>query len=177
VALSAFAATQLRNFAAYAAALAGYTAAIIAGDQLGATGGPDGNAFMLAVTRVAEIWIGIVSAGIVLAGTDLGTAPRRLAELLGKLAADIENGLMATLRPSPPSFLETQELRRDLIRRVIALDPAIDEAVGESRRCARIGLCSKGAVDGLMVALAAWHTVSFRLARLGRDAALWRTAC
>ena len=64
--------TLLRNFAAYAAALAGYTAAIIASDQLGATGGPDGQAFMLAITRVSEICIGIVCAGIVLAGTDFG---------------------------------------------------------------------------------------------------------
>ncbi len=48
----AFAATLLRNFAAYSAALAGYTVAIIASDQLGATGGVNGQAFMLAVTRV-----------------------------------------------------------------------------------------------------------------------------
>ena len=34
-------ATLLKNFAAYAAALAGYTVAIIASDELGATGGPD----------------------------------------------------------------------------------------------------------------------------------------
>jgi Fusaric acid resistance protein family len=46
-----FVATVLRNFAAYAAALAGYTAAIVASDQLGATGGPNGDAFMLAITR------------------------------------------------------------------------------------------------------------------------------
>ena len=46
----ALAATVLRNFASYAAALAGYTAAIIAADELGATGGPDANAvFLLAV--------------------------------------------------------------------------------------------------------------------------------
>src|SRR6201984_3431346 len=74
----ALVATVLRNFAAYAAALAGYTAAIIASDQLGATGGPNGDAFMLAIFRVSEIWIGIVSAGIVLAGADLGHAPRQL---------------------------------------------------------------------------------------------------
>src|SRR5258707_6309605 len=55
----AFAATVLRNFASYAAALAGYTAAIVASDQLGATGGPNGDAFMLAVTRASEICIGI----------------------------------------------------------------------------------------------------------------------
>ena len=65
-------ATLLRNFAAYAAALAGYTAAIIASDQLGATGGVNGQAFTLAVTRASEICIGIVCAGIVLAATDFG---------------------------------------------------------------------------------------------------------
>src|SRR6516165_10002584 len=75
----ALTATLLRNFAAYSAALAGYTAAIIASDQLGATGGPNGQAFMLAVYRASEICIGIVCAGIVLAGTDLGGARRRLA--------------------------------------------------------------------------------------------------
>ena len=73
----AFVATLLRNFAAYAAALAGYTAAIIAYDQLGATGGPNGQAFMLAINRASEICIGIVCAGVVLAGTDLGGARRR----------------------------------------------------------------------------------------------------
>ena len=35
-------ATLLRNFAAYSAALAGYTAAIIASDELGAVGGANG---------------------------------------------------------------------------------------------------------------------------------------
>src|SRR6516165_2786579 len=56
----ALVATLLRNFAAYAAALAGYAAAIIASDQLGATGGPNGDAFMLAIDRASEICIGIV---------------------------------------------------------------------------------------------------------------------
>src|SRR5947207_7956025 len=59
----AFVATILRNYAAYAAALAGYTAAIIAMDQLGATGGLNGEAFMLAIDRASEICIGIVCAG------------------------------------------------------------------------------------------------------------------
>src|ERR1700722_15387343 len=65
-------ATLLRNFAAYSAALAGYTAAIIASDELGATGGANGEAFMLAITRASEICIGIICAGAVLVGTDLG---------------------------------------------------------------------------------------------------------
>ncbi len=45
----AFAATVLKNFASYAAALAGYTAAIIAADTLGATGGASPSVFLLAV--------------------------------------------------------------------------------------------------------------------------------
>jgi uncharacterized membrane protein YccC len=61
-------ATILRNFLAHAAQLAGITAAIIAGNQLGATGGVNGEAFTLAVIRCTEICIGIVCAGIVLAG-------------------------------------------------------------------------------------------------------------
>jgi uncharacterized membrane protein YccC len=74
----ALAATVLRNFAAYSAALAGYTAAIIASDQLGATGGPNGEAVLLAIYRASEICIGIVSASVVLATTDFGgTRPTR----------------------------------------------------------------------------------------------------
>jgi uncharacterized membrane protein YccC len=53
--LCAFAATVLRNFASYSAALAGYTAAIIAADNLGATGGASPDVFLLAVTRGADI--------------------------------------------------------------------------------------------------------------------------
>src|SRR6185295_9978049 len=88
-AICAFAATVFRNFASYSAALAGYTAAIIAADTLGATGGPNSGVFMLAITRASEICIGIVCAGIVLAGTDLGGAKRRLAASLADLAACI----------------------------------------------------------------------------------------
>src|SRR6266436_6695069 len=49
----ALVATLLHNFAAYSAALAGYTAAIIASDQLGASGGVNGQAFRLAVARTS----------------------------------------------------------------------------------------------------------------------------
>src|SRR6195256_1998707 len=53
----AFAATAFRNFASYSAALAGYTAAIIAANNLGATGGARSDVFLLAVTRAGEICI------------------------------------------------------------------------------------------------------------------------
>ena len=79
-AVSAFIATLLRNFAAYAAALAGYTAAILASDVLGPVGASDtGSVVILAIDRALEICIGILSAGIVLALTDLGHSRRKLA--------------------------------------------------------------------------------------------------
>jgi uncharacterized membrane protein YccC len=99
----ALVATLLRNFAAYAAALAGFTAAIIGSDTLGATGGPDGQVFMLAITRASEICIGIVCAGIVLAGTDFGSAPHRLAALVATLSAEITRGFAGTLALAGPA--------------------------------------------------------------------------
>ena len=108
VAVCAFAATLLRNFASYAAALAGYTAAIIAADTLGATGGPDGQVFMLAVTRASEICIGIVCAGIVLAGTDFGGAQRQLAVLFAALAAEIAGRFAGMLAPAGSRLPDTR---------------------------------------------------------------------
>jgi uncharacterized membrane protein YccC len=162
----ALAATLLRNFAAYAAALAGYTAAIVASDQLGAVGGANGDAFMLAITRVSEIWIGIVCAGIVLAGTDFGAAPRRLAALFASLSAEVGSRFDATLMQAGASFAAMQPVRSELLRRAIALDPIIDEAIGESSRLRFHSPMLQSAVEGLLAALAAWRTVGLRLARL-----------
>ena len=162
----ALVATLLRNFAAYAAALAGYTAAIIASDQLGATGGLNGQAFMLAVTRASEICIGIVCAGIVLAGTDLGGARRRLATLFGTITAEISGRFIDTLATAGAEFERTQTVRRELVRRVIALDPAIDEALGESSQLRYHSPVLQNALDGLVTALAAWRTAAVLLARL-----------
>ena len=161
----ALVATLLRNFAAYAAALAGYTAAIIASDQLGATGGPNGEAFMLAVYRASEICIGIVCAGVVLAGTDLGGARRRLAGLFAGLSAEIAGRFAGTLVTAGAEFEDTQTIRRELVRRVIALDPVIDEAFGESSQLRYYSPVLQNAVDGLFAALASWRTAAVLLAR------------
>ncbi len=166
----ALVATLLRNFAAYAAALAGYTAAIIARDTLGATGGPDGQVFMIAITRASEICIGIVCAGIVLAGTDFGGAQRRLAALFANLSAEIAGRFAGTLALAGPGLPETQPVRRELVRRVIALDPVIDEAIGESSQLRYHSPVLQTAVDGLFAALAGWRTVAVHLARLPDDA-------
>jgi uncharacterized membrane protein YccC len=140
----ALVATLLRNFAAYAAALAGFTAAIIASDQLGATGGPNGQAFMLAVYRVSEIWIGIVCAGIVLAGTDFGDAPRRLAAQFAALAAEIAKGFSSSLALAGVSSSDSlQPVRRELVRRVIALDRSWMSRSESPRDFAIIPRCCK----------------------------------
>src|SRR5256885_5773543 len=100
-------ATLLKNFAAYAAALAGYTVAIIASDELGATGGPDAGAFMLAITRASEICIGIVSAGVVLAATDFRGARRRLAFLFFRISSEVSGGVTRTLARPRTHFSRT----------------------------------------------------------------------
>jgi len=159
----AFTATLLRNFAAYAAALAGFTAAIIAADQLGAVGGLNAQAFTLAVARVSEISIGILSAGVVLAVTDLGDAPRRLARLFADLMNTIADGFTGTLASGGTNFERTQPVRRDLTARVIALDPVIDEGLGESPHLRYHSPVLQNAVDGLFGALGGWRAVSLAL--------------
>ncbi|HEY1430173.1 MAG TPA: FUSC family protein, partial [Stellaceae bacterium] len=162
----AFVATLLRNFSAYSAALAGYTAAIIASDQLGAVGGLNGQAFMLAVFRASEICIGIVCAGIVLAATDLGGAQRRLATLFVAISTEISSRFTGTLAHAGAGFEETQTLRRELVRRVITLDPVIDEALGESAQLRYHSPVLQIAIDGLLSAMAGWRSTAVVLARL-----------
>ncbi len=170
--LCAGVAALLRNFAAYAAALAGYTAVIVASDALGATGGPQANeVFLLAVTRATEICIGIVSAGLVLAGTDFGGARRRLAATFGALPAEIAGRYLNMLALAGPDLPETQPMRRELLRRVIALEPAIDAAKGESSQIRYHSPVLQTAVDGLFSALAGWRTVAALLTRLPDDEA------
>ena len=164
-------ATLLRNFAAYSAALAGYTVAIVASDELGTVGGLNGDAFMLAVTRASEICIGIISAGIVLAGTDLGGARRRLAGLFAALSEEITNCFAVTLTSAGARFEEMQAVRRDLVGRVIALEPVIDEGIGESSQLRYRSPVLQDAGDGLFAALAGWRAVAVHLAQMPEDRA------
>jgi uncharacterized membrane protein YccC len=164
--LCAFAATVLRNFASYSAALAGYTAAIIAADNLGATGGASSDVFLLAVTRASEICIGIACAGIVLAGTDLGGAQRRLAASFADLAAAIMGRFCRMLALAGAQLPDTKAERREFVRRVIALDPVIDQALGESSHVRYHSPKLQTAVYGLFGALDGWRGVATHLGRL-----------
>src|SRR5215469_4161312 len=167
--ICAFGASVLRNFTSYAAALAGYTAAIIGVSTLGATGGASPDVFMLAITRTTEICLGIVSAGIVLAGTDLGGAQRRLAGSVAGLAAEITVRFRRVLVFAGPQLPDTQAERRELVRRVVALDPMIDQAVGESSHIRYHSWTLQTAIHGLFQALDGWRGVATHLSRLPRD--------
>jgi uncharacterized membrane protein YccC len=165
-AFCAFAATVLPNFASYSAALAGYTAAIVAADTLGVTGGPNNEVFMLAVTRASEISIGIVCAGVVLAGTDLGGAQRRLAESFAILAGEITTRFTAMLEQAGLEVQDSQPQPREFVRRVIVLDPEVDQALGESSELRYHSSTLQAAVYGLFTALDGWRGVAAHLRAL-----------
>jgi uncharacterized membrane protein YccC len=63
-------------------------------------------------------------------------------------------------------FPDTQPVRRELMRRVIALDPVIDEALGESAQLRYHSPILQRAVHGLLAASAGWRTVAVHLMRL-----------
>ena len=90
---SAFGSTLLSNSVTYAAALPGYTAAIVAGNLLGATGGVNADAaFLLAVSRGTEICIGIVGVAAAIANTIYHATGKRVRDLpitLDKLQREI----------------------------------------------------------------------------------------
>src|ERR1700729_2650819 len=170
-AASGFVATLLTNFAAYAAALAGYTAAIIAIDVLGPVGSTNGIVFIFAIDRALEICIGIVSAGVVLALTDLGHSRRKLATECAALSSAIMGGFTDCFVTASSSLDQFQASRRELLRRVIALYPMIDAAIGEASDLRYHSPVLQRAVSGLMETIVAWRWAAFEIVR-SRDAAV-----
>src|SRR5271156_745170 len=167
----AFVATILRNSFAVAAQISGITAAIIAGNELGDFGGANGDVFLLAVIRCTEICIGIVSAGIVLAGTDFGRGQRRLATLVANISTEVMRRFVGTLALAGAELPETQPMRQEFLRRVIALDSVIDEAIGESAQLRYHLPVLQTAVNGLFAAIAGWRIIAVHFAKLPHDQA------
>ncbi len=69
------------------------------------------------------------------------------------------------LRRASSSLDQFRALRRDLLRRVIALDPMIDAAIGEASDLRYRSAVLQRAVSGLMETISAWRKVAFALAR------------
>lgn len=156
-------ATLLRNFASYAASLAGYTAAIIAIDLLGSTGGASGSVLMLVISRAGEICIGIVCAGVVLAATDLGAARRRVIVEVMALSSEITDRLIGIMSLGKSDLQTASAVWRDLARRIGALDATIDVAIGESPDL-RLHLPElQTIVVSLFSALASWRGIGVHL--------------
>src|SRR5271165_351418 len=174
-AISAFIATLLRNFAAYAAALSGYTAAILASDVLGPVGSTGGDVTFLAINRAIEICMGILCAGVVLALTDLGHSRRKLAAELASLSTAIMDGFADCFLTASSDLTQFQGLRRDLLRRVTTLDPTIDAAIGEASDLRYRSPVLKRAVSGLVETISAWRKAAYEIA-LNRSPATERDA-
>ncbi len=169
-AVSAFSTTLLRNYSSYAAALMGYTAAIVAGGALGDTGGvhPD-PVFQLAVWRFTEICTGIVCAGVIRILTDRGDAEQRLAKAIGDLVPDMLQRFHSALAGELQDGVSTQALRREFIKRTIALEPVVEQAMGESSRIRFSSPLLQRTTDGLFSALASWRAVEIHAQRMPEE--------
>jgi uncharacterized membrane protein YccC len=163
-AVCGFVAGLLKNFAAYGAGLAAFTAAVIAGDVFSPSGGANDQVVVtLAITRMIEIALGIVSAGVVLALTDLGAARRRLGVEFASIAAAALSGLSGAIAAAEPLEPATRAARREVMRRVIALDPMIDTALGEASDLRARSRILQAGVGGLIATISAWRTIAIHL--------------
>ena len=160
-----FVGALLTNFAAYSAGLAAFTAAVIASDVFGPTGGANDQVFTFAFFRVVEIVIGIVSAGAVLALTDLGDARRRLGVEFAFVTTTALAGFAGAASAADPDDAASRGIRRETMRRVIALDPMIDTAMGEASDLRYRSRILQGAVYGLIETISAWRTLAIHLGR------------
>ena len=159
----------LKNFAAYGAGLAGFTAAVIAGDVFSPAGGAyDQQVVVLAITRMIEIALGIVCAGVVLALTDLGAARRRLGVEFASIAAGVVSGLAGAVSAPEPLEPSARAGRREMMRRVIALDPMIDTALGEASDLRYRSRILQAGVGGLIATISAWRTMALHLGAVPR---------
>jgi len=80
------------------------------------------------------------------------------------VSAEIVDGFGSTLTQAPADT--QQPVRRELIGKVVALDPMVDEAIGESSTLRYHSPVLQRAIEGLLAALRAWRTVAVRLTRL-----------
>src|SRR5262249_1428179 len=119
----------------------------------------------------SELIIGIACAGVVLAGTDLGGARHWLAAQLADLSSGITAGFTDNLAQAGPDVPDTQPVRREFIRRVVALDPVIDQTLGESSQIRYNSPVLQSAVDGLFAALSGWRAGANHLVRVSRTEA------
>ena len=112
-------------------------------------------------------------------GTDFGGARHRLATQLAGLAQEISAHFLNAFALAGPSEAEARDIRRELTRRVIALDVTVDEVLGEASDLRPHSPRLECATSGLLSTLSAWRMVARHLKVLPleqgkREAALIR---
>lgn len=167
----AFVNSLLANFAAYAAALAGYTAAIVAA---GVMDSPD-QVFITAVNRASCVVVGVVAVEVVVSLTSMGQARNRLAEEIAAIAATAWGHVAAELADGGHGGEAARDERQALLKRAAALGVLVDTALGEEPEVRARRDILDGGTDGLFGALSCWRAVGAHLATLppprARDAA------
>jgi uncharacterized membrane protein YccC len=108
--------------------------------------------------------MGILCAGVVLALTDVGHSRRKLAAELASLSTAIMDGFADCFRIASSDLAQFQGLRRDLLRRIIALDPTIDAAIGEASDLRYRSPVLQRAVSGLVETISAWRKAAYEIA-------------
>ena len=92
-----------------------------------------------------------------------------MAAQLAAISAEIAKRLAGTFLLAGPEQSTTRPVRRDLIRRVIALDSVIDEALGESSDLRSRSPALQAAIGGLFAALSGWRSIAVHLELLRSD--------
>jgi uncharacterized membrane protein YccC len=157
--LCGYAATALRNFAAYGAIIAGFTAAIVA---LNAIVAPE-HVLMIALSRASTITIGIIVTTLVFSFTDFGGAREDLARRMLLASQAIMSGLIRALQFEAGPIESSRAIRRALFADVAGLDAIIDEAIGESFAVRARAATLQAALSGLFSAISSWRTVESHL--------------
>lgn len=142
----------LANFAAYAAALAGYTAAIIAA---GAMDNPD-QVFVVAINRASAVIVGVASVELVVALTNRGGAVAKAAAELTEVAAAIRDRIVDELSADGGRGTALDALPT-LLGRICALRAPIETVFGESLEIRSRKQILDASVAGLFGALSNWH--------------------
>lgn len=164
-----FGVVLLRGSAAYAAGLCGITAAILFADSMA----DPSSVVLLAISRVSEIGIGILSTAVVMLLTEPGSARRALAGQMERMATQLHGGFLATLARAGETT-EGQTARRSLVKALAPLHLAIDAATGESASVhARRGNLRRS-VRCLSEALVGWRNIAHHHPTDGGDAPILR---
>jgi uncharacterized membrane protein YccC len=91
--------------------------------------------------------------------------------LFTTISSEIASRFAGALTAAGANFDDTQQVRWELARRAIALDPVIEEAIGESSQLRYHSPILQRAVGGLFTALVGWRAVANHLVRLSDEEA------